>query len=530
MTVSAVGFSGPTWVQLPGNGASTNFSFPFLITAATDLVVGFITSGVYGSPTAYTIACVYPGNGQIIFATPPPSGTTVDIRSAIPETQPTNFANLGGYYPENTTNSVDRLTRQIQDLYRLTYQFAIHAPDQEGTPWTALPTAAARANTALLFDVNGLPTVGILTAQTFTQPLFNAFLAGSPPYAITPTETANGITPANLNYAPGYVQRYGANDDSGVTNNQTPFQQALTASAGYCPVIIQGPGGYFGGFTAPLNVPANSHIIFIDNAEVRFASTAALGPLIGGIATRPGLNLMGSNIRIEGLGVISGPSVGTYTGAEIGIVAVGTSAASPYTSILIRGIEVRWWGSDGIELKWCSLVRTEDNYVHDCGYAGMHYLSCTDVAVTKNQVGPITPGASGNAYGISFTWDAAGGVNSGSRNDPNHYCIGVECSGNFVHDIPLWLGIDSHGGFDIDIHDNRVYNCWTGIQIGAGSVTAPPGENNSISFNTVNISQYNGAATTVASANPIGVTFQGASLSLLQVGARCIGNLIEGYG
>ena len=101
MTVTAVGFSGPTYVQLPGNGAATVFSFPFLITATTDLIVGLITGGVYTPQTVgFTVSGVgISGGGQVTFAVAPPLGTTVDLRSLIPETQPTNFSNLGSYFP-----------------------------------------------------------------------------------------------------------------------------------------------------------------------------------------------------------------------------------------------------------------------------------------------------------------------------------------------------------------------------------------------------------------------------------------------
>jgi len=178
MTVPAVGFSGPTFIQLPANGAAMTFSFPFLITAPTDLIVGFITGGVFTQQLAgYTVAGLgNPGGGQITFSVAPPTGTTVDLRSLIPETQPTNFANLGAYLPENTTNALDRGVRNIADLYRLTYQFGIHGPDQEGTPWPALPAAAGRANTGLIFDADGLPALGAIPTVIFTQPVFNAFL------------------------------------------------------------------------------------------------------------------------------------------------------------------------------------------------------------------------------------------------------------------------------------------------------------------------------------------------------------------
>lgn len=174
----------PSFIQSPGNGTATNFAFPFKIFAATDLRVGFIVAGVYTQQLGgFSVENIdVNGGGNAVFATPPPVGTTIDIRTDTPLTQTTEFANLGAFLPEAHTEAFDRLTRILQDLFRLTYTFGVHGPDQEDVPWTALPNPAARANMALLFDGNGLPTIGAIPTIAFTQSIWNAFLAASTPY------------------------------------------------------------------------------------------------------------------------------------------------------------------------------------------------------------------------------------------------------------------------------------------------------------------------------------------------------------
>jgi hypothetical protein len=260
MTVSAVGFSGPTWVQYPGNGAATTFNIPFLLTAALDLVVGFIAGGTYTQQTiGFALTVAYPGTGTITFTTAPPTGTTVDLRSQIPETQPTNFANLGGYYPENTTNAADRITRLITDLYRLTYLFGIHGPDQENTAWTALPSAAARANSLLAFDSNGLPTIGVQNSGTLlTQTQFNAFLTSAPTGgAQTAAEILAGVVPTNYGANPGNIMRYGAS--TALADNSTAINAALLVSSFGGPAANI-PGGTWN-TAAALIAPAGSSMV-----------------------------------------------------------------------------------------------------------------------------------------------------------------------------------------------------------------------------------------------------------------------------
>lgn len=205
-------------VQYLGNGTAVTFSFPWKIFAATDLIVGFIVGGTYTQQSSgFTVAGVgNNGGGSITFAVAPPLTTTVDIRTETAEIQPTEFANLAAYLPENTTNAADRLTRALQDLYRLTYSFGIHGPDQESAQWPALPSASQRANTYSYFDGNGLPTVainigttpfsqGIFDAYYSTAPqsIFNTFLAASPQaifnafLAAAPQTSFNAFKPAS---------------------------------------------------------------------------------------------------------------------------------------------------------------------------------------------------------------------------------------------------------------------------------------------------------------------------------------------
>ncbi len=254
MTVSVV----PTWVQTPGNGAATVYNFPFLITAVTDLVVGFIIGGNYTQQNIGFTISFTPSiqGGQVTFTTPPTLGTTVDIRSLLPQTQPTNFANLGAYYPENATNASDRGTRLSSDMYRLTYQFGIHGPDTEGTPWPVLPPPAQRLGMGLVFDtVTGLPGVGTLTPTPLTQSGFNGLLGGS--------NLGNFFYPALAGesgivnpYKPYFdVDRYGYNALPGVTPMDGAFQAAynacIAAGGGTVTYNSQGSGPYL------LNNPIN---------------------------------------------------------------------------------------------------------------------------------------------------------------------------------------------------------------------------------------------------------------------------------
>ena len=143
------------------------------------------------------------------------------------------------------------MTRNIADLYRLTYLYGIHGPDQENIPWTALPNAAGRANTGLVFDSNGLPSVGFIPTTIFTQATWDFFLNASAGLAIpvgkalyppTVDELNSGVVIVNGWYPYGNVLRYGL-----VPNSVS----AASSNTAICRALWNLTSGVVGNFTFP---------------------------------------------------------------------------------------------------------------------------------------------------------------------------------------------------------------------------------------------------------------------------------------
>lgn len=220
MTITA---TSPTYVQIPGNSSATAFAAPMKCFQATDVVVGFIVSGNYALQTSgYSVANVDTNGGFTVnFAVAPPTGTTVDIRTATPQTQPTEFANLGAYLPENTTEALDRMTRALQDVYRQTYVFGMHGPDTESVPWPTLPPPSGRANTNLGFGPAGVLALSVtLASGTLSQASIGSFL-----WPRSTQEIAAGVTPSYYWYRPGNALRYGM-DPTNTSDNTAAMNTA----------------------------------------------------------------------------------------------------------------------------------------------------------------------------------------------------------------------------------------------------------------------------------------------------------------
>lgn len=250
MTIPA---ASPTFVQIPGNGLALNFAAPMKCFAATDVAVGFIINGAYSKQTiGFSITNIDSNGGfTVVFQVAPPLGTTVDIRTNTQQTQGTDFSNLGAYLPENSTECFDRVTREMQDLTRLTYQFGMHGPDTESTPWPAFPPAAQRANTQPIFDSNGLPALGALLPGTISTSTLAPFLN----LAQTQAESAAGVTPVLMQYAAGNILRYGASTSS--PDIGAALQAAINqATWGGAPVYV--PAGCYNQIT-PVFLTANAN-------------------------------------------------------------------------------------------------------------------------------------------------------------------------------------------------------------------------------------------------------------------------------
>ncbi|MCC7304773.1 MAG: hypothetical protein IT558_00780 [Alphaproteobacteria bacterium] len=91
----------------------------------------------------------------------PPTDYLLTITSAVPNTQPITITNLGGFFPAIINAALDRATIIVQQVLSRVNR-SIKIPISDGTSITTeLPTAALRANKALIFDEDGNITVSV---------------------------------------------------------------------------------------------------------------------------------------------------------------------------------------------------------------------------------------------------------------------------------------------------------------------------------------------------------------------------------
>lgn len=107
-----------------GNGATTGFPFSFKVFAATDVTV--TVANTQGSESVLALGADYavalnadqdaaPG-GTVTLAAPLASGHRLVVSSTVPNLQPTDITNSGGFYPRVIEDALDRHVAQIQQI------------------------------------------------------------------------------------------------------------------------------------------------------------------------------------------------------------------------------------------------------------------------------------------------------------------------------------------------------------------------------------------------------------------------------
>lgn len=107
-----------------GNGVTTEFPFDFKLFATSDLRVvradalGAETDLVHVTDCTVTLNADQDENpgGSVVLNSPLADGFRLVLLSAVPELQPVDLTNQGGFYPELVNGGLDRATVQVQQL------------------------------------------------------------------------------------------------------------------------------------------------------------------------------------------------------------------------------------------------------------------------------------------------------------------------------------------------------------------------------------------------------------------------------
>jgi len=314
------------------------------------------------------------------------------------------------------------------------------------------------------------------------------------------------------------VTDYGAKGDDS-TDNTAAIQAAINA-------LTSGGTLYFptGTYRSGALTVGNANITFemADNAVLKF-------PILGSGVTAITVNA--NNFGITG-GKLQGPAPSVYVMNERGIYMAGTSTSVRKSGLELRNVEITQFGRAGVSCKFVDNILLTECYIHYCGYAGAEFLSCNNGVATKNRILNITPGTTGNMYGITLTHDSTGyntDPNAGTKLAANPFCWNWYVGQNYVA-YNAWEPIDSHGGYEITIDSNHVYASYGGIAVSSSSGDAAgyAGYDNAVINNIVDARNPDGTTSGYENDN-YGINLNGGS-TLNHKNVVCTGNIVTGHG
>lgn len=174
-----------------------------------------------------------------------------------------------------------------------------------------------------------------------------------------------------------------------------------------------------------------------------------------------GIDITSDNVIVENP-VVTGVGGGT-AGTSAAIRAVGT-AVTPRTGIRVRGGVVDGWRKYGVYLEQVTDFEVSQVAVKNIAYGGIVVLSGIGGSVVRNKISNvIQPSGFVNSYGIALTRNSAQNITDAPRTS------GVAVDGNTIDGVVNWEGIDTHGGQDLRIVNNRILN----TNVGIGLVPCP---------------------------------------------------------
>ena len=220
-------------VQYVGDGARTDFAFPFPVFDAEDLELRIGTVVLSGG---YSVAGAgETGGGIASLVVPPPAGETVTLRRRMTVERATDFQDNGLLRARTLNDELDRLVAVLQEQREEIGAALRQDPGEVGGQMT-LPLRGARANRLLGFDSNGDAAIfprdsGLLTA----------------PFPGAVPRTAEDKMGERLS-----ARDFGATGN-GTTDDGAALQAAMNAAAAAGKTLLVGEGVFR--TTLPLTLP-----------------------------------------------------------------------------------------------------------------------------------------------------------------------------------------------------------------------------------------------------------------------------------
>lgn len=205
---------------------------------------------------------------------------------------------------------------------------------------------------------------------------------------------------------------------------------------------------------------------------VRFARAGVITTSSASIAA---VTVTASDVTLESPQLIG--TGGSTAGSGKGIIASGSfGPGAPIRGLRVTKPRITGFSEYGIYLEFCDDFRVDQPAISSIAYAGITMASCTNGVVEGGSVkNIIQPAGLTNSYGITVSRR----TNSASELTAFPRSKGIKVRGVLIDGVPLWEGLDTHGGEDLEFTGNIIRNCLVHIAVvpssnNAGTATYAP--------------------------------------------------------
>lgn len=197
-------------------------------------------------------------------------------------------------------------------------------------------------------------------------------------------------------------------------------------------------------------------------AAVNIAKEMRIVCTRGGKVTTTSQNSHAFSVTASGVTFDTATIVGTggnTAGAASAIRAIGTEAA-PIGGLTVRGCTIRNFSKYAVEGTSVKDFTVFGNLIESIAYGGVMVLAAARGYILSNTIKNIVqPAGFVNSYGIAMSRDSSKSLALSPRSTD------ILCSNNIIDGVAKWEAIDTHGGENLTITNNRVTNAYIGIAL-----------------------------------------------------------------
>lgn len=198
--------------------------------------------------------------------------------------------------------------------------------------------------------------------------------------------------------------------------------------------------------TAPVNITKPMRLSCVHQGSITTSGATTHGFVVGA-----------NEVTFDCVRLIG---TGAATAGTAAAIRVTGDETNPIRNLAILNCSIRDFNKYAIEASSIRNFAISGNLIENIAYAAVMISSGVNGHITANTItNLVQPAGFVNSYGIAMTRNWTQSLDLSPRSSD------IVCSGNTIDGVRKWEAIDTHGGENLTITNNRVTNAYIGIAL-----------------------------------------------------------------